>query len=195
MLAWSLAACDAAESIAQIVVAAPRGREGQVVTLADQAGVKVTVAPGGEHRSKSVANALVQVDTRLVVVHDAARPLVEPSLIDGVVERLESDNAIAGVVAATPVSDTIKEASLSRRVIRTPDRSRLWAAQTPQAFRTEFLRAALSEHADQLPEATDDAMIVERAGGEVLLHEAPAENLKVTTPLDATAAGLLLAQR
>jgi 2-C-methyl-D-erythritol 4-phosphate cytidylyltransferase len=195
LLIWSLAAFDAAESIAEIVVAAPPGSEGRIETLAGEHGIQVRAAPGGEHRSRSVANALVQVDSRYVVVHDAARPLVAPGLIDAVVARLDGDSKVAGVVAATPVTDTIKEASASRRVVRTPDRDRLWAVQTPQAFRTDALRSALSEHADDLASASDDSMLVERAGGEVLLHEAPAENIKVTTQLDLTVAGLLLAQR
>ena len=195
LLAWSLAAFDAAEAIGEIVVAAPPGSEGRIEIVAEDVGVSVRAAPGGEHRSNSVANALVQVDTDLVVVHDAARPLVSAELIDAVVARLDNDNRIAGVVAAAPATDTIKEASLSRRVVRTLDRSRLWAVQTPQAFRTAALRAALSEHAADLHAATDDAMLVERSGGEVLLHQAPAENIKVTTPLDLTIAGLLLADR
>jgi 2-C-methyl-D-erythritol 4-phosphate cytidylyltransferase len=194
LLVWSLLAFDAAESITEIVIAAPPGSEGRIEALADEHGVRVRAAPGAEHRSKSVANALVQVDSELVVVHDAARPLVRAELIDAVLARLDDDNRVAGVVAAAPVTDTIKEASVSRRVVRTPDRSRLWAVQTPQAFRTEALRSALSEHAGELSGATDDSMLVERSGGEILLHEAPAENLKVTTPLDLTIAGLLLAQ-
>ncbi len=195
MLAWSLEACAAAETIGEIVIAAPPGSEPAIEALAEQHGAAVRIAPGGEHRSKSVANALVQVDTELVAVHDAARPLVEPALIDQVIRRLDADPGIAGVVAAAPVSDTIKEASRSRRVIRTPDRSGLWAAQTPQAFRTSALRRALSDNADELGEASDDAMLVERSGGEILLHGAPPDNLKVTTPLDLTVAGLLLARR
>jgi 2-C-methyl-D-erythritol 4-phosphate cytidylyltransferase len=84
---------------------------------------------------------------------------------------------------------------VSRRVLRTPERSRMWAVQTPQAFWADGLRDAVARHPDELGTATDDAMLIEREGGEVLIHEAPASNLKVTTPLDLRVAELLLAER
>jgi 2-C-methyl-D-erythritol 4-phosphate cytidylyltransferase len=195
LLAWSLAAFDAAASVGAIVVVAPPGEEKRIGDLAAEAGIEGIVAPGGEHRSKSVANGLLHVDTELVVVHDAARPLVAPTLIDEVVMRLQGDGGVAGVIAAAPVADTIKEASLSRRVLRTPERSRLWGAQTPQVFRTGILRQALSAHAGELEFATDDASLVERFGGEVLIHEAPQQTIKVTTPRVLRVAELLLAGR
>jgi 2-C-methyl-D-erythritol 4-phosphate cytidylyltransferase len=195
MLAWSLAAFDDADSIGPIVVAAPPGDEEKVTELAEGAGVKVTVVAGAEFRSQSVANALDEVSEDIAVVHDAARPLVSPGLIDEIVGRLNKDAEAMGVVAAAPVSDTIKEASASRRVLRTPDRSRLWAAQTPQAFRTDALRDALAAGGEDLAKATDDAMLVERMGGEVLIHNSSPENLKVTTPLDLRLAQLILAER
>ena len=136
-----------------------------------------------------------RVDTELVVVHDAARPLVTAELIDEVVRRLDHDPDIAGVIAASPVTDTIKEASVSRRVLRTPERSRMWAVQTPQAFRTAGLREAIANHPDELGTVTDDAMLVERSGGEVLIHQASPDNIKVTTPRDLQIAGMLLAER
>lgn len=194
MLAWSLAAFGEADSIDAIVVAAPRRGEGRVEEIAAGAGVDVSVLPGGEHRSQSVANALEAVDTDMVVVHDAARPLVHAALIDQVVKRLMANADMTGVVAAAPVTDTIKEASISRRVLRTPERSRLWLVQTPQAFRTEQLRRAFAEHADDLASATDDAMLVERSGGDVLIHEASPENMKITTPFDLRIAEMLLAR-
>jgi 2-C-methyl-D-erythritol 4-phosphate cytidylyltransferase len=195
MLAWSLLAFDDADSVSGIVVAAPPGDEGRVAELAEEAGVPVAVVSGAEFRSQSVANALDEVEGDVAVVHDAARPLVSPTLIDEVVSRLDHDAEAMGVVAAAPVSDTIKEASASRRVLRTPDRSRLWAAQTPQAFRTEALRDALAAGGEELARATDDAMLVERMGGEVLIHNSAPQNLKVTTPLDLQVAELVLAER
>jgi 2-C-methyl-D-erythritol 4-phosphate cytidylyltransferase len=195
MLAWSLLAFDDADAIDAIVVAAPPGDEGRVSELAEEAGVEVAVVPGADFRSQSVANALDEVKGEVAVVHDAARPLVAVELIEAIVRRLERDKEAMGVVAAAPVSDTIKEASASRRVLRTPDRSRLWAAQTPQAFRTDALRDALAAGGEDLAKATDDAMLVERMGGEVLIHSAPPENLKVTTPLDLKLAELILAER
>jgi len=195
MLAWSLIAADAAERVGQIVIAAPPGGEDHAEEVAEQAGVEARAVRGGEHRSQSVALALEHAEHGLVVVHDAARPLATAALFDEVVSRLDSDADIAAVIAAAPVTDTIKEASRGRRVLRTPERSSLWAVQTPQAFRTEALRDAVAAHADELGSVTDDAMLVERSGGQVLIHEASPENLKVTTPLDMEVAQLLLARR
>jgi 2-C-methyl-D-erythritol 4-phosphate cytidylyltransferase len=195
MLAWSLVAADATESIAQIVIAAPPGSEGRAEDVAEEAGVEARVVPGGEHRSDSVALALEHAEREFTVVHDAARPMVSAALFDRVVQRLAGDEDIAAVIAAAPVSDTIKEASRARKVLRTPERSRLWAVQTPQAFRTAALRDAISAHAGDLGGVTDDAMLIEREGGDVLIQEAPPDNLKVTTQLDLRVAQMLLAER
>jgi 2-C-methyl-D-erythritol 4-phosphate cytidylyltransferase len=195
MLAWSLVAMDAAERVDAIVVASPPGREEDVERIAAEAGVEARAVPGGEHRSQSVALALEHVETDLVAVHDAARPLVPVDLVDEVLRRLQADSDIASVIAAAQVTDTIKEANVSRRVLRTPERNRLWAVQTPQAFRAEGLRDAVAAHPDDLGTVTDDAQLIEREGGEVLTHEAPATNLKITTPLDLRVAEILLAER
>jgi 2-C-methyl-D-erythritol 4-phosphate cytidylyltransferase len=188
MLEWSLDAFRAATSIDEIVVAAPPGNEEAAV----QRGV-VAVA-GGEHRSESVANALALCGGEIVVVHDAARPLVTPDLIDAMVEELAAEDEIAGVIAATPVTDTVKQASDTGEVERTLDRSGLWAVQTPQAFRAEVLRHALADP-DSLPAASDDAMLVERRGGRVVIHSTSPDNIKVTTPFDLRVAELLLRER
>jgi 2-C-methyl-D-erythritol 4-phosphate cytidylyltransferase len=188
LLDWSVEALRSAHHVAEIVLAVP------AEMIDGLAGGDHAVVAGGETRSESVAAALEAVDPEYVVVHDAARPLVTPELIDAVVDDLLSDEDAAAVVAAAPVSDTIKAVARGMEVDSTLDRSRLWAAQTPQAFRAESLREALGSTA-LLAQATDDAMLVERLGGRVLLHEAPVENLKVTTPLDLRVAELLLAER
>jgi 2-C-methyl-D-erythritol 4-phosphate cytidylyltransferase len=188
LLEWSLAAFRAASSVGEIVVAAPPGQNDRV------AGLGVVAVAGGEHRSQSVANALQLAGGEIVVVHDAARPLVTSGLIDAVVGELDADEGAAGVIAAAPVSDTIKEASKAGQVERTLDRSGLWAVQTPQAFRAAALREALSDPGS-LPDATDDAMLVERRGGRVLIHSSSPDNLKVTTPFDLRIAELLLERR
>jgi 2-C-methyl-D-erythritol 4-phosphate cytidylyltransferase len=188
LLEWSLAAMGAAQSIGEVIVAAPPGDEERVSALG------VVAVAGGEHRSQSVANAVELAGSEIVVVHDAARPLVTPGLIDAVVEELAAEGDAAAVIAATPVTDTVKQASGGGRVERTLDRSSLWAAQTPQAFRTDALREALGD-AESLTEATDDATLIERSGGIVLIHSAPPENLKVTTPADLRIAELLLRER
>jgi 2-C-methyl-D-erythritol 4-phosphate cytidylyltransferase len=188
LLDWSLDAFKEAGYIKEIVVATPPGQEAAVAERG------VLGVAGGEHRSESVAKGVELCGEEIVVVHDAARPLVTPKLINAVVDRLASDDEAAAVTAAAPVTDTIKRASDAGRVERTLDRAGLWSVQTPQAFRADALREALSDP-ESLPDATDDAMLVERRGGRVLIHEAPAHNLKVTTPLDLRVAELLIGQR
>jgi 2-C-methyl-D-erythritol 4-phosphate cytidylyltransferase len=188
LLDWSLEAFRAAASVDEIVVAAPSGEEDAVAERG------VVAVAGAEHRSESVAKALELCGGEIVVVHDAARPLVTPGLIDAVVGELAADEEAAGVIAATPVTDTIKRASEGGQVEQTLDRSGLWTVQTPQAFRAGALREALSDP-DSLPDATDDAMLVERRGSLVRIHSSSAENIKVTSPFDLRVAELLLRER
>jgi len=181
MIEWSVDALRAA-GIAEIIVALPDGAEAPAGCV----GVR-----GGATRSESVRAALRAGGPGHVVVHDAARPLVEPSLFTRVVEALdEADCAIA----AARVTDTIKEAE-GDVVVATHDRSRLWAVQTPQAFRRAALEAALNVDVSVLAQATDDASLVERAGGTVRVVESSPANFKVTTPHDLRVAELLLGER
>jgi 2-C-methyl-D-erythritol 4-phosphate cytidylyltransferase len=124
-----------------------------------------------------------------VVVHDAARPLVEPGLFTRVIAALAAADC---AIAAARVTDTIKEADGSLAVIATHDRSKLWAIQTPQAFRRAALEAALDVDAAILARATDDAWLVERAGGTVRIVESSPGNFKITTPHDLRMAELIL---
>lgn len=199
MVEWSIAACRAAPSVRSVVVACPPGHVHDL-------GGDVGVVDGGATRAESVANALQAVGTELVAIHDAARPLVTPELIEDVVATLAADPGAAGAIAATPVTDTIKRATRPPKttsevangghvIEATVDRGALWAAQTPQVFRVEALLEALAADPGRLAEATDEAMMVEAVGGRVLIHPSPAENLKVTTPLDLKVAELLLAER
>jgi 2-C-methyl-D-erythritol 4-phosphate cytidylyltransferase len=188
LLEWSLDAFRAASTIAEIVVAAPAGEDARI------AAEGVVAVEGGAHRSESVANALALCTEEFVVVHDAARPLVTPALIDAMVEELAEEEDAAGVTAATPVTDTIKQVGDEGRVERTLDRAGLWAVQTPQVFRADALRDALSDP-DSLPAASDDAMLVERRGGRILVHSTSPDNIKVTTPFDMRVAELLLRER
>jgi 2-C-methyl-D-erythritol 4-phosphate cytidylyltransferase len=189
MVAWSLAAFEAAASVGPVVVAVPPGEEGRATGW----GAEVEVVPGGATRSESVAAAMELVQTELVVVHDAARPLVTADLIDSVLEDLVARKDLDGLVAAAPLTDTVKRGGEDLVVAATEERAGLWAAQTPQAFRSDALRRALDE--GDPASATDDAMLVEEAGGKVGIHPSPAENLKVTTPADLRLAEFLLAGR
>ncbi len=188
-----------------VVVAAPPGHEVEVErivgelagTPGEPGAFHPVVVTGGESRAASVAHALAEVpaSAELVAVHDAARPLIEPGLVESLFDRLDSTPEAAGVIAATPVTDTIKRASADGSAIEaTESRERLWAAQTPQVFRAEVLRAA-HDAADALAGATDDAMLVEALGGTVLIEAAPPENLKLTTAADLRRVELLLAER
>jgi 2-C-methyl-D-erythritol 4-phosphate cytidylyltransferase len=129
----------------------------------------------------------------VVAIHDAARPLVTAELVDRLVRRLGEPGA-DGVIAAAPIADTLKSAGEGGRVERTVDRSGLWGAQTPQVFRVEALRRAQesAREAGELDAATDEAWLIERAGGTVLLEATGAPNLKVTEPADLAVAEALL---
>jgi len=199
LLEWSLDAFARAESVGAVIVAAPPGNEGDV-----RDGV-LTVS-GGATRSESVAAALSRIETEIVAVHDAARPLVTPALIDELVAKLLDRPDAAAVIAAAPLTDTVKRAREPRpakgdfprggpTVAQTVSRDHLWSAQTPQVFRTAALREAFDSDPQRIAVATDDAMLVEKAGGKVLLHTSPPENLKVTTQLDLRIAELLVADR
>jgi 2-C-methyl-D-erythritol 4-phosphate cytidylyltransferase len=182
MLEWSLAALRAA-GIAEIVVALPPGESAPAGTIG---------VPGGVARSESVRAALAAAPPGDVVVHDAARPLVTPAAFTVALAALaDADCAIAAV----PVPDTIKEAGADRVVTATLDRSRLWAIQTPQAFRRAALERALAQPDEVVAQATDDAWLVERTGGTVRVVESTPANFKVTTAHDLRIAELLLADR
>jgi 2-C-methyl-D-erythritol 4-phosphate cytidylyltransferase len=151
----------------------------------------VDYVPGGASRSASVRNALAAApEADVVVVHDAARPLATPELVERCLAALEE--GVDGAIAAARVTDTVKEASPDGRVVRTLDRAALWAIQTPQVFRADVLRRALDVDDETLAVATDDASLVETAGGAVRVVEAPPENLKITRPADLRLAEALL---
>jgi 2-C-methyl-D-erythritol 4-phosphate cytidylyltransferase len=194
MLEWSLDALRGAR-IEDIVVAVPAelvGPDGTLVVGDVALGPGVRVVAGGATRSQSVRAALAAAPAGDVVVHDAARPLVTPVHFRETIAALYSADC---AIAAAPVPDTIKEAGPDGRVVATLDRSRLWAIQTPQAFRRAALERALAVGDDVLARATDDAWLVERAGGTVRVVESTPANFKVTTPHDLRVAELLLADR
>jgi 2-C-methyl-D-erythritol 4-phosphate cytidylyltransferase len=157
------------------------------------ADARVSTVAGGVERSDSVRLALAAVpaDADVVLVHDAARPLVSADVIQRCI-----DAAVDGrsAIAAVRVTDTIKEVDEGGRILATPDRRRLWAAQTPQAFPAAVLRSAHARAAAEGVAATDDAALVDRYGGTVVVVEGAPENLKITTPADIAVAEALLAR-
>jgi 2-C-methyl-D-erythritol 4-phosphate cytidylyltransferase len=184
MLEWSIDALRGVPDVAQIVVALPAG----AVAPAGTTGVT-----GGAQRSQSVLAALRAGEGDPVIVHDAARPLVTPEIIQAALDAL-AEHGCDAVIAAAPVTDTIKEAA-GGTVTRTLDRSTLWAVQTPQVFRRGALERALSAPQELLEAATDDAWLVERTGGVVRIVATPASNMKITTPGDLLVAELALRDR
>ncbi|MEN3279971.1 MAG: 2-C-methyl-D-erythritol 4-phosphate cytidylyltransferase [Solirubrobacteraceae bacterium] len=185
MVHWSIAALEEVTAITEIVVALPPGVDAPEGTIG---------VAGGTQRSHSVQAALAAARADdVVVVHDAARPLVTAALVEDCLAAI-ADGGCDAAIAAAPVTDTVKECD-GPTVVRTLDRSRLWAVQTPQAFRREALERALDQDDAIVAAATDDAALVEALGGTVRLVPAPRENLKVTTPLDLRVAELLLRER
>jgi 2-C-methyl-D-erythritol 4-phosphate cytidylyltransferase len=176
MVEWSLDALSA--SCGRVVVAVPPGHE--------QPPDRVT---GGASRSESVRRALdAAPEATVVVIHDAARPLVTADLVNRCLDALDG---VDGVIAAAPVTDTVHVASPDLLIASSPDRSTLWAAQTPQVFRADVLRRAN----DSNEEATDEASLVAAVGGTVRLIEGPSDNIKVTTPTDLRLAEAILRDR
>lgn len=185
LLQWSIDTLSSVAAIERIVVALPAGVEAPAGTI----GVE-----GGAVRSESVSRALaVAGPGDPVLVHDAARPLVAAQLIEDTLAAA-AGAGVDAAIAAAPVTDTVKQADGGGLVTATLDRSTLWAVQTPQVFRRAALERALDVPAEVLAQATDDAWLVERAGGRVVVVAAPKDNLKVTTPVDLALAELLIAR-
>ena len=143
----------------------------------------VVVVEGGARRQDSVARAFARVPagTEIVVIHDAARPLVSADLIERTVAAAATDGAAVAAVRAT---DTVKRGGVDGRVVETLPREHVYLAQTPQAFRVDVLRDALAIASD----ATDEATLAEKAGHPVRLVEGEPGNVKITTPADLNAA-------
>jgi 2-C-methyl-D-erythritol 4-phosphate cytidylyltransferase len=190
LLAESLRRLEACPWIDAIVLVAPPGWEEPAILLAEEEGcgkVRACVT-GGEERSDSVRAGLAEAadDALVIVVHDAARPLVTDDVVERVLAPLSEgwDGAVPGL----PVGDTLKRVATDGRVEETVSRDGLWVVQTPQAFAADALRRAHASDSD----ATDDAGLVEAAGGRIKVVEGDPRLLKVTAEADlATIAGWL----
>jgi len=191
LLAESLERLERSAWIDAIVVVAPPGWEEPAILLAEElvAAKVVTVVAGGQTRAESVRAGLeeVGVEALVVVVHDAARPLLEDDVLERVLTPLGEgwDGAVPGL----PLADTVKRVD-GRRIVETVDRDDLMVVQTPQAFRADVLRQAFS---GDLAGATDCASLVERCGGRVLVVDGDRRLLKITTVQDLADAERLLA--
>lgn len=181
-------------SVEWVIVAVPSGDAAAPPAWLRDLDPRLRLVAGGAERSDSVANAIAAVPrvAELVVIHDGARPLLTPELLDRVL-RAASDGSSA--IAAVPVTDTIKKVDDEGRITATLDRRRLWRAQTPQVFPLSVLLQA-HEHARASGESgTDDAALVERAGAEVIVVDGSPENIKVTVSSDLLLAEAILGAR
>ena len=196
LIVHAVRALRASEVVDRVVIAAPPAALGELRAVLDDAWAGwVTVIAGGATRQESVAAALAVLpdEHELIVVHDAARSLVPPRVVVGVVDALLA--GAAAVIPVLPVADTVKRVR-GGRVDKTVDRSDLYAVQTPQGFRRDVLEAAhaAADGADAVP-VTDDAALAERAGFEVCVVDGDPEAFKITRPLDLRIAEAVLSSR
>ncbi len=196
VLAWTLEAALACGDICWI------GIVGQPIDQAAIEGLVAAVHPdrpvvwirGGDSRQESVSNGLAALppEASSVLIHDGARCLVDPDLISRCAQAVAAG---AAVIAAAPVTDTIKRVDGDGVIQDTPDRSQLWGAQTPQGFPVQQLREAHARAVAEGWSVTDDASLFERLGWAVQVIEASPSNIKITTPFDLTIAAAVLAGR
>ena len=196
VLAWTLEAALACGSIRWIGVVGQPADQAAVEALIEAADpdrpVRWIVGGASRQESVSLGLAALPAGAGAVLIHDGARCLVTPELISRCAEAVQRGEA---VIAATPVSDTIKRVDGEAMIEQTLDRSLLWAAQTPQGFPVEALRQAHGQAIEQGWTVTDDAALFERLGWPVRVIAAPASNIKITTPFDLILAAAFLAGR
>ena len=191
ILTWSAEAFDAVADVGLIVIVCPVERMQEYCRNAIDAFPFVTpvaMAPAGELRQESSFSGLSMVgdEFEFVAIHDGARPLVTPALIEHSIAAVRGSVDYDGAVVAYPAIDTLKIVS-ERSILGTPDRSAFWTAQTPQVFRTSVIKKA---HHAALADGfvgTDDSALVERIGGKVTLVQGPRNNIKITVSEDTAA--------
>ncbi len=203
LIAWTLAAFDRARTIGHIVIVCQPARRREMREAAIDPyplATPVTFADAGAERQDSTASGVAAVPAGfdVIAIHDAARPLITPATIDTAVAELLRDPRRDGVVCGQAAIDTLKTVEgqeVGARFIDTPPRSRFWCVQTPQVFRTHALAQAIDCAATDGFVGTDDASVVEHAGGVVVGVEAPRDNIKVTVPEDLPLVEALLRAR
>ncbi|MFM1842291.1 MAG: hypothetical protein RLZZ490_1027 [Cyanobacteriota bacterium] len=196
LLSWTLKAAAAANSIEWIGIIGQPNDFGAFTRLLDSLALAkpVTLIRGGETRQASVFNGLQALppEAKAVLIHDGARCLATADLFDRCTETLQT---CQGLIAAIPVKDTIKVVDNQGWITATPDRQRLWAAQTPQGFDVALLKTCHQWGKDQGWEVTDDAALLEKCGHGVKIVPGEETNLKITTPVDLAIAEFILRQR
>lgn len=197
MLVHAIHSLSASHALHLIVVAAPAAQVDEVRSMLGQAefAADIVVVSGGDTRQESVARALLALpeDVDVVLVHDAARPLVPPEVVSAVVSTVR--RGAPAVVPGIGLADTVKFVDEAGIVTSTPDRSRLRAIQTPQGFRRSVLQSAHAAAEPGQVAATDDAGLVERSGVPIEVIPGHEEAFKVTRPIDLILAEAILARR
>lgn len=195
VISWVLQAFEAVPEIAEIVIVTSEGNAVAVRRAAAPIATerRVVVCGGGDTRRESVAAGVAQLSPSidLVLIHDAARPLVTPALLEA---GLNAGRAWGAAIAAIPIVDTIKRIGRSGEIVATVDRTALYAAQTPQVFRRDWLETAYRS-ANDAPVATDEACLLEAAGIPVHVYPGSPENLKLTNATDLLIAEAILSRR
>lgn len=195
LIAWTLHVFQRCSSVQEIVVVTREDLVDRIKEICRESGMtKVhAVVPGGASRPESVMLGLNRVSklTRIVAIHDGARPFVTEEIVEATIDKARKFHAVA---PAVPVKDTIKQAQ-NHIVTDTPERSRLFAVQTPQVFDFDLLRGALKRAMDQNLTVTDDCSAVEAMGMSVYLTQGSDENIKITTPTDLVLAQAILENR
>ena len=194
VISWTLQAALHAERISWIGIVGQEIDREDILALVNAPPKPVEWIQGGSTRQESVQRGLAGLPdaARHVLIHDGARCLAEPALFDRCADAVEAG---AALIAATPVTDTIKRVGDDHHIRETPDRSELWAAQTPQGFSVDQLRRGHAEATAQGWSVTDDASLYERLGWPVQVLDAGPSNIKVTTPFDLTVAEAVLRLR
>ncbi len=194
VLAWTFDAVFAAKSISWVGVVGNPVDKQWIIELIQGAPKDVKWIEGGKTRQESVKNGLagLPLDAKHVLVHDGARCLVKSEIFDLCAEAVLEGQS---VIAATPVTDTIKRVDKKNLIFETPERDKLWAAQTPQGFSVNKLREAHFIAEQESWNVTDDASLFERLNWPVKVLDAGPSNIKVTTPFDLTIAEALLSSR
>jgi len=193
VLAYSLTAFEKCPDIDSVVLVVRKDRVEAARNLVQMFGcAKVrSVVAGGARRQDSVAAGMAELhdETKIVVVHDGGRPCVSPQTIS---DTVASAKKYGSGVAAVKVTDTIKSVERGMTVSATVDRTKLWAVQTPQAFKKDLLNKALDFVAKKKLQVTDEASAVEAIDGKVQLVQSALSNIKITTPDDLLIAAALL---
>ncbi|BFU90101.1 MAG: 2-C-methyl-D-erythritol 4-phosphate cytidylyltransferase [Nitrospira sp.] len=197
LILHSLRVLQTSSIIEEVILAVPQNEMDYCLKeiVAKHRFTKVTkVVPGGHERQDSVRHALEAVhdDVDVVLVHDAVRPFLTEHMVEEVVKAARAKGA---AIIAVPMKDTVKQVGVDHVIERTIDRQSLWLAQTPQAFRRDWLLAAHRKAHAEGVRATDDAYLIEWAGHTVCVVEGSGENIKVTRSEDLVIGEAILALR